>query len=300
MAVSKTIKMKNRIKVIVGVTLCASVLLLQGCTKEKAEAIKVAAKNFRTEASTAFNQIREILKQNVAMPPKDNEALVKDLNQTNFNYGMLQMLLSEDQIGSSETVQIDKKIDDIEKYYDAFAQMFGSLPQGSFFAANSVEQAERHAVNLTVQMINMAKLIQQGKIPVHLNAKRILLVEQITRDNAVADEKLKQDLLKTDAQQITALATEEAQIRNQAIAQCLKAAEMGRLVAKLIRNYKTLSVGDILALTQQSLGFAAEISNQNADVVSLLKRYNAVEETIQADPYWNKLLDDKLQINPTH
>ncbi len=289
--------MRRRIKTIIGVTLCASVLLLQGCTKEKAEAIKVAAKNFQTEASAALDQIRDIFKQNIAMPPKDNDNLASDLSQTNFTYDMLQFLLSENQIGSPETVKIDKQIAGIEKNYDEFAQMFTSLPQGSFFAANAVEQSERHALNLTLQMINVANLIQAGKIPVRLNAKRILLVEQITRDNAVADEKLRRDLLKTDAQQVTALAAEETQLRNQAIAQCLKAAEMGRLVTKLIREYKTLSVGEILTLTQQALGFAADISGQNADVVTLLKHYTAIQDQIQTDPYWSKLLDQKL--NPT-
>jgi hypothetical protein len=292
--------MNNRIKTgMAAIILCVATLLLPGCTKEKAEAIKVAAQNFQAEASAALEQIRQILKQNIAMPPRDNDALVKDLNQTNFTYEMLQMLLSEDQIGGSESVQIDRKIGDIEKYYDAFSQMFGSLPEGHFFAADDVEQSQRHAVNLTVQMINMANLVEQGKIPVRLNARRILLVEQIKRDNAVADERLKQDLLKGDAQQVTAIATEEARWRNQAMAQCLKAAETGKLLAQLIRDYKTLSVGDVLAMTHDSLGFVAEISDQNADVVELLKRYNTVEETIKADPYWQKLLDDQLQIKPT-
>lgn len=176
--------------------------------------------------------------------------------------------------------------------------MFDSLPQGHFFAADSVRKSEAYAVKLTVQMINLAGLIQDGKIPVRLNAKRILLVEQIRQHNAIADEKGRQDLLKNDAQQITALAAEEAALRTQAITQCLKAAESGRLMSKLIRDYKTLAVGDVLALTRQSLGFVADMSNQNADVVSLLNRYNAVGNEIQADPYWNKLLDVKLNPAP--
>ena len=289
--------MKTRFKTIVAITLCAFVVLLPGCTKEKAEAIKVAAKNFQAEASAALNQIRDILKQNIAMPPTDNDKLAGDLSQTNFTYEMLQEVLSENQIGSTETVKIDQQIGGIEKYYTEFAQMFNSLPEGHLFGANAVERSEKYAVNLTVQMINLAKMIQDGRIPVRLNAKRILLLEQIQRDNAVSDVKLKQSLLKTDAQQVTALAAEEAQLREQAIAQCLKAAEMGQLVKKLIHEYKSLSVADVLALTQQALTFAADISNQNADVTALLKRYTAVQTQIQNDPYWSKLLDDKL--NPT-
>ena len=52
-------------------------------------------------------------------------------------------------------------------------------------------------------------------------------------------------------------------------------------------------------LFQQSLGFVAEISGQNLDVVSLLNRFQAVERTIKADPHWSKLLDEEIQITPT-
>ena len=283
-------------RLVVGVMVCVSALLFQGCTKDKAEAIKVAAKSFQAEASAALEQIRDILKQNVAMPPRDNDKLAGDLSQTNFTYEMLQELLSENQIGAPQTGQIDQQIDKVEKNYDAFAKMFDSLAQGHFFAANSVQQSEKYAVNLTVQMINMAKLIQDQKIPVHLNAKRILLVEQIKQHNAIPDEKVRHDLLISDAQQVTALAAEESQLRARTIAQCLRAAEAGRLVTDLVRDYKSLSVGDVLTQTQQSLGFVAEISNQNPDVVSLLNHYTAVENKIQSDPFWSKLLDDKLTL----
>jgi len=274
-------------------------LFLQGCTKDKAEAIKVAAESLRAEATAALNQIRALLKANTAMPPRDNGELAEDLQQRDFTYEMLQTLLSEDQMGEAQAVQIDAKLDGIEQQYATFARMFDSLPQGHFFARNAVERAERHAVNLTVQMINMAKLIEERKIPVQLNARRILLVEQVKQHNSITDGNLKQTHLRHAAQQITALAIEETQLREQAIGQCLKAAEAGRLVMNLIRDYKTLSVAEILAQTQQSLGFVAEISGQNLDVVSLLNRFQAVERTIKADPHWSKLLDEEIQITPT-
>jgi hypothetical protein len=270
-------------------------LFLQGCTKDKAEAIKVAAENLRVDASAALSQIRGLLKANTAMPPRDDEELVADLQERNFTYEMLQTLLSEDQIGEAQSVQIDQRVEAIEQQYETFARMFDSLPQGYFFAKKAVEPAERHAVNLTVQMINLAKLIEEKKIPVRLNAKRILLVEQVKQHNAITDEPLKRTHLKHAAQQITALAIEETQLREQAIARCLQAAEAGRLVMNLIRDYKTLSVAEILAQTQQSLGFVAEISGQNPDVVSLLNRFQAVESTIRTDPYWSRLLDEWIQ-----
>lgn len=79
-----------------------------------------------------------------------------------------------------------------------------------------------------------------------------------------------------------------------AIIQCLKAAETGRQVAQMIRDYKSLTVGEVLTLSQQSLGFISEISDQSAYIDPLLKKYQAIETTIKSDPYWKNLLDEKV------
>lgn len=246
-----------------------------------------------------MNEVREVLKSAIAMPPLETGRLVEDLTSTNFTAELLQALLTENKIGGAAAAQIDQKVDELANYYAAFAQMFDSLPRGHFFAKDVVAAAERHAVNLTVQMINLARLLQDGKIAVRLNAKRILLVEQIHQHNNIAEAAIKREHLTNAAQQVTALAAEEAQLREQVMVQCLKAAEAGRLVAGLMRNYRQLSLGEILTQTQQSLGFVAAISGQNPDVVALLDRFNAVKDTIKNDPYWQPLLDQKLEFNPT-
>ncbi len=286
-------------KKVFGVSLCLLAVFFQGCTKDKAEAIKVAAESFRSEASAAFEGLRGVLKAAIAMPPLEQGNLVDDLSSTNFTVEMLQALLTEDQVGDAAAVNIDQKIDELVRYYHSFAEMFGSLPRGHFFAKDAVARAERHAVNLTVQLINLARLIQDGKIAVRLNGKRILLVEQIQRHNTITDASTRREHLKNAAQQILALAAEEAQLRKRVMAQCLKAAEAGRLLTDLIRHYQQLSLGDILTQTQQSLGFVAAISGQNPDVIALLDRFNAVHEGIKNDPYWQPLLDQKLELNPT-
>src|SRR5207247_2067716 len=135
---------------------------------------------------------------------------------------------------------------------------------------------------------------QQDKIPVRLNAKRILMVEQIRQHNSIADATLRQQHLRNAAQQLVALRDEETRIKNETIAQCLKATEAGRLVTGLIRDYQKLSLGEMLSLTEQSLGFIAQISDQNADVVALLGKYKGVESTIRNDPYWRALLDEQV------
>ncbi len=290
--------MKKSVRISAVVICCAFALLLQGCTREKAEAIKVAAQTLRAEAVAALDQLRSILRGNTAMPPQDNDKLAEDLRQEEaFSIEMLENLLTEGEIGAEEAAATDAVLQRIEIHYVAFAEMFDELERGHFFASDAVRAAERHAVNLTVQMITLARMIEEKKIPVKLNAKRILLVEQIQRHNTIPDENLKRQHLKAATQQLLALAAEERQLREEAIMKCLKAAEAGRLLTRLIREYRTLSAEEILRLTQQSLGVAAQLSGQNPDVVGALERFKAVETRIKEDPYWSQLLEKRFQFD---
>lgn len=269
--------------------------VLNGCTKEKAEAIKVTAGQFRIEAIAAISQLKNIVKQSIEMPAQDENKVIDDLEQdNNIDYDKIKLLLSERDIGVAEADVIDKKMQELEIQYNSFTAMFNSLPQGSFFAAKAVERAQKHAINLTVQLINFAQQIKENKIAVKANAKRILLVEQIRQHKLIQDPVLRRQHLKNAAQALRELYEGEAKMKNMAIIQCLKAAETGRLISQMIRDYKSLNVGEILTLAEQSLGFISQISDQNAYVESLLKKYQTIEMDIRSDPYWKNLLDEKI------
>ena len=269
--------------------------VLNGCTKEKAEAIKVTVEQFRIEAIAAINQLKNIVKQSIEMPAQDENKLIDDLEQEDtIDYDKIKLLLAERDIGAAEADVIDEKMQELEGQYNLFASMFNSLPKGSFFAAKAVERAQKHAMNLTVQLINFAQQIKENKIAVKANAKRILLVGQINQNKSIQDPVLRRQHLKNAAQSLRELYEEESRIKNMAIIQCLKAAETGRQVAQMIRDYKSLTVGEVLTLSQQSLGFISEISDQSAYIEPLLKKYQAIETTIKSDPYWKNLLDEKI------
>lgn len=269
--------------------------VLNGCTKEKAEAIKVTAEQFRIEAIASINQLKNIVKQSIEMPAQDENKLIDDLEQEDtIDYDKIKLLLAERDIGAAEADVIDEKMQELEGQYNLFASMFNSLPQGSFFAAKAVERAQKHAINLTVQLINFAQQIKENKIAVKANAKRILLVEQIKQHKSIQDPVLRRQHLKNAALSLRELYDEETKMKNTAVIQCLKAAEIGRQVAQMIRDYKILTVGEILTLAQQSLGFISQISDQNAYVESLLKKYQTIEMDIRSDPYWKNLLDEKI------
>ena len=278
----------------VSLLLGLSLISLTGCTPEKGQAVKNAAATFQNEASSALSQVDAVLKQAVAEPPKDITKMASDLDTSSFTAETLQFLLSEGQSGEKAAKDADKAIAEIQAGYDKFSAMFDALPKGSYFAANEVEKAQKYAANLTIQMVNLANKLESNEIQVKFNARRILLVEQITQHNTIKDAELKDQDLQQDAQQILALGDDEAKARDTAAAQCLKAAEAGRTVLQLIKDFKTLSVGDMLSIGKDALGFAAQITNQNAGVLSALHKYNNIALDIQNDPYWSPMLDVKI------
>lgn len=271
------------------------VVPLQGCTKEKAEAVKVAAAQFRSEAVTALDQVRDILKKTVEMPPQDIEKMVVELQTDDFTSETLSFLLGEENIGEAQTAAYDAYIEAIQQRYIEFEQMFESLTKGHFFAGDAVRKAEKHAVNLTVSLIRLAQMLHDGKILVKLNTKRILLTEQIRRDNAITDDRLRQTHLKSDAQQIVSLREEERRIREEAIIQCLRAAQAGQTSMVLIKDFNSLNVRDILSLTEKTLGYLGGISGKTAEMSVLVDKFKTTEASIANDSYWSTLLDKPIE-----
>lgn len=276
-----------------------ALLLLQGCTKEKAEALKAAAELFRSQATEALDQVRTVLRGNVQMPPIETSKIAADLEQPDFSSDDLAFLLSEGQVEDSESKSLDQRIDKIETHYQAFVAMFQSLDKGSYLAGNAVEKAQKHAVNLTVQMVTLARMLDQGTIPVKLNARRILLIEKIQQHNRIPDATIKKSHLEGAAKEILALRREEAAVKDRAISRCVQAAKTGEAVLRMIKDYKRLKVQDILDQFKKSAAFVSEVTGNKLNAGALIEKATLIEDSMRSDPYWGTLLDVEVDMNNT-
>jgi hypothetical protein len=273
------------------------VALTTSCTKDKAEAIKTGALQLRDKAGAALKQVRFILVQNFSMPADDDQAVDKlaaELARGPVNTAGLATLLSERAADPAQVARIDAQLSAIEGHYVQFAKMFDSLPEGSFLAKDAVKKAEKHAANLTVQMINIADGLRQGKVEVKSNPKRILLQEEINALQGLPSGQSKDEAFKRVARRVIELRNEEEDLKQEAIKSALVAAEAGAAVTDLIRGYGRLNVNDMLAIINQSVGFISEITGGNADVTRYLHKYQEIEKGFRADPYWSKLLDNPV------
>ena len=284
---------KSGIKSAAVISFIVILVFISGCSKEKAEAIKVAAGQFRVEAVSALGQIENLFKQSVGMPVESSEKRIKDITELldkateKITAKTLDGLLSEGSIGQETSNIIDKEFEGLKGRYYLFEGMFRSLPAGSFFSKDAVKKSEKHAINLTLEFIKFAEKLQNW--PVQFTGRRVLILEKIAQGKKIQDVNLRELNLKLSAQDILELEKDETKAKEEAVLQCLKASEAGKLVAELIHGYEKLSVGDILAMTKDTLGFVSEINGGNLD--SLMEKYKSVETTIKNDKHWSTLLD---------
>jgi hypothetical protein len=273
------------------------IMIFPGCNKEKAEAIKVAAMQFRIEAVNALNKVRYLFEQSVSLPPENQyqqtNRIAIDLDQADIiGPAQLSFLMTEDEVNDSSLQQISNELKTLETQYYQFESMFQSLPEGSFFAKNAVKKSEKFAIQLTMQFINIAKFLQTYEP--QFTGKRVLLLEKISKYKSIADDSLRYSYLRIAAQEIIELRNQENLAREEAITQCFRAVEAGNLISDLIRNYSKMSVKDLLATTRNTLDYISNISPEWKDISTIKNRLDSTENTIQNDPYWKNLLNFEI------
>jgi hypothetical protein len=271
------------------------------CTKEKAEELKSAAELFRDEAVLAFGVSGELIKQSIALPidSKDDELkrIVKDFNrQHKRNEAQLAAFVSEVLKTGSENDTVNQRIEtEIRKLaeeYELFASMFRSLPRGNFLAKDIVPKTQKHSIRLTARLIKTANTLQNN--PTEFRARRIRVIEKLAAAQEMADQTARNEAALLAGGEAIQLREDELKVKATAVAQCLKAAEAGRVVTELIQGYQNMSIEDILNLTRNSLALLNAVTGgESSAIKSMQTRLEAfVRDKINNDPLWKDALKE--------
>lgn len=272
--------------------LLSAFLLASGCSKEKAIALKTAAEAARAQAVTAVEATESMLARSVAVPPEARERLVdrlvRDFGEAEtIDSTLFDTAIKDTEISDRARGEIGSEFGKLQARYAAFAAMFRSLPDGSYLAADAVQRAESHAMNLSLEFMAFAQAL--GRLPDMFTGERALLIEMINEDK-LKPANVRDDLLKVHIARALDLRAAERAARDQAIVQCLRAAQAFRFAADLIRNYRKMSAADVLTATRELLTAANDISGNQAHIGQLLTQYSEIEGQIRSDPYWREVL----------
>lgn len=276
-----------------------TVLILSGCTKEKAEAIKIAAENFRIDAVLAIDKINELFDQNISVAKfseKKIEIIISDLenlgsSDTAINSEILDEWFKEEHIAVVSSAMHKDEFNKIKKRFTTFEAMFTNLEKGNYFAKDAVKKAEKYAINLSLDLIHYSKILKDT--PFKNMSERVLIIERIEEARLEENEKFQKVLRENVARDIIALGIRETKLKEEAIRQCLLAADRGKIVAELIKDYDTLNVEDILNIVKTSLNYGIDITG-NKNINDLLTKFEGVESEIRNDAYWKVIIDQQI------
>ncbi len=287
---------KNPIRILF---LFVALTILSACSKEKAEAIKIAAENFRSDAVLAIDKINELFDQNISVAKfsdKKIEKIISDLegldsSETAMNSEILDEWSKEEHIGDASMAIHKEEFRKIKKRFTTFEAMFTNLEKGSYFAKDAVKKAEKYAINLSLDLIHYSKTIKDN--PFKNMSERVLIIERIEEARLEENKKFQKVLRENVAKDIIALEIRETKLKEEAIRQCLIAADRGKIVAELIKDYDKLNVEDILNIVKTSMNYGVDITG-NKNIGDLLTKFEGVETEIRNDPYWKVIIDQQI------
>lgn len=276
-----------------------AMLTLSACSKEKAEAIKIAAENFRSDAVLAIDKVNKLFDQNISVAKFSEqkiEKIVSDLeglgsSETAINSEILDEWFKEEHIGDVSNAIHKEEFNKIKKRFTAFEAMFTNLEKGHYFAKDAVKKAEKYAINLSLDLIHYSKTLESNSF--RNMSERVLIIERIEEARFEENDEFQKTLRENVARDIIALEIRETQLKEDAIRQCLMAADRGKIVAELIKDYDKLNIGDILKIVKNSMNYGIDITG-NKKLNDLMKKFEGVETEIKDDPYWKVLIDKQI------
>ena len=285
---------KSRLFIIL--TCLPLLLAAAGCTEEKALALQSAAVQYRDQAVKALNMTANGIRASTAMPKTTSATLSGKLKGFNgkFEEKHIELLLTGDSMLANAADSATEPLEKLRDRIIEFSAVFDNLPRGSYLAKEEVSRTLPIALRLNQSMLNLAGQIDNGKIRIVDNARRIELIEET---NAALDlpvgEKRDQALLRV-SNDLVELTVREQKMRRDASVNLLQAAEIGNSLIGLARNYDQVSLGDVLNSMNDSLRLAGRISPDSDSITNALKRLNSAAKAWEEDPTLKPLLDQNL------
>jgi len=277
-----------------GTGLLLALLLLGGCTKEKALALKAAAEAFRDRAVTAIENY-ETLMVNGALGPQQPEAQeFQDLLAGLKGLGVggvvkqadVQSALAATDVRERELEFVRTQLADLRAAYVAFAASLARLPEGSLLAGDAVACTTGLGVRLTQRMAVLAEASQAA--PVRYQYRFGKAVGELNRSLKANNDDAVQRAV------VELIETRKAERRDNAAATSMfaDAVEAGTRAVALSRSYGELSVEDLLSGLNHILEIRA--STFGTDSTKAMERLTTYRKQLEDDPALKPILSVPL------
>lgn len=272
------------------VGLLIGLLVLCGCTKDKALALKASAEAYRDSAVGAIENY-EILMVNGVLGPQQPESqqfqeLLAQLKAKGAagRVSAADALLALDALDARERQleAVRVQLADLRAAYVAYAASLARLPQGSYLAGDAVSCAAGLGVRLTQRMVIFAEV--SADKPVRYQLRFAKAVAELNRALAAKND---EDIQRAVGELIETRKAERRDNAN-ATARFVEAIDAGLRTVALAQSYSELSVEDLLSGLNQILELRA--STFGIDPAKAIERLATYRAKLEQDPALKPIL----------
>ena len=280
-------------------------LALGGCSVEKARALQGAALQFRNESFTAIEAIDTMRKRELEAPPKSNteirQAFISRILTSRAEVSGEVIDFAIDPYQLPKAPEWDAFIRDLRSQYEGFSEIFEKLDSRSTVSQEEVKKSAEYARTLTVQMALLAKAISDNPpLLVRHRTTTIVKLRTIKREYQSVTAKLKAGesqaaLIQRKAElenqtgemlgEWQQIKQEEQRLLETTVAQCMKAATIGKDVIETAKHYDDLDLSQLNALVPRALAATSLWTGRN--YTSLRAKATQLVLEVQTDPLWS-------------
>ena len=274
------------------------VLILTGCTPEKARFVRLAAEQFSNQALIAVNAVEKTMQAEFAPSARSPREQTDDfvaflagldldrLREAGIELGFsnLEQAADPDVIGLDPAVKAAREqyLTNLRTRYATFAETLQGLEEGSFLSSEAVAGSVKLANRLTSDMAGLARHFASH--PPRLLQQRSSLVADtldILEQKALS-RTLKEDRLAFIKVRFDAIRRAEQDLQREVVASSLKSAKMGLNVQTMVEAYTRLSGKAMQDLLLQAIRSVGSLTGRGMPF--LAARAEAVFRGIRADP----------------
>ena len=266
-----------------------ALLVLSGCTQERALALKAGAEAFSAKATAAIDAVVELsiranlgkIESEELLIRRAREGLISTQRTTptemNSAIGEAFVWINErDQLRRSSYRDYDK----LKMAYQEFVTAYTRLPEGSLFAAKDVACSAALGARLVGYMATAGKALADSPVPLIFETGE----STVALKKAVAESVTSRNDQPFDAvvRSHVALLKEQQHANAEAVGKLADAAEAGLVVLEMIDRYDNVSLTDLMHGLRQVLVVRESLSGLSSK--AQLERLDGVVTKLDSKP----------------
>jgi hypothetical protein len=285
---------------------CFGSLALHGCSPEKARSLQASALQFRNESLMAIAAIDTLRKRELEAPPRSpgeiRQTFISKILESSVDLNSRTIDLAIDPYRVPSNTDWDQFIQELKLQYEQFSDIFDSLDRNPNVSRDQLKKAGDHARSLTIQMALFSKeLSDNPPIFTQYRTRTLVKFRKVRREYQAVQSRIalsgtdrdalaqrKSDLENQTGELLNEWQTiqqEERALLESTVAQCMRAATIGKQVIEAADRYDDLDISQLNSLIPSLFTTASSFTGK--DYKTLQLKSTRLVTDLQSDPLWS-------------